>query len=1178
MEKEVDKGDESLVDTASSGPQPSVDSAEDAESSLKNVSHHPIVPRTVNGTASLQNKGAVQWNGQGLLAYAANCTVFVVDTKTVQVVQTLEFHKSVVKKILWVPYVDVRNDSSPLIQLITSDASGHVVHWDISLPTVLGAMQDGNKPVIGLEWVPGCENDLIAAALHSPYFLIIWDVKKQTKIWKKNFTDSLLSFSFDPFDRTKIAFLCPDCVLFIDDFQVGKIPASNGRKFYISHPEPLTDDVIKGRDRLKKLMKGLVVGETKPKSDEAMTISECLQLSYHKSMRHHLLLLYPRDILLIDLQINQMIGIIPVERTMPPLIQVYSARQRDVLYCLHESGSVSVKIRKKNHQALSKSPMDAAAESPKLDFGSYSTEMFVCYENKCQSEIVRQMKSNKVLGISVNPSSEKHIALFLSSGKIIFLELEQASPRNNNISRTITELITPKTPDNSNFRLLSMAVLSNINGNITIIKMCPPRTNKNKDDHIPFLAVGTTTGYVYIYNLSIGTVHKEFALHNYPVRGLAWTDLTSLITYAYSDGRKVKNELFLTDICTGYSIPFRTDKSNENPINLVRVSPLSKYFVIAINSGPFELWDLSTLTLLRTMTKKFPTVVALEWSPIYSSKSVQAKKEVETNSGLPQVKEHLVISDNESQLYHFAVNADGIKDGIKIPAVNSMPIISIAFKSNQLVRADIEGVLRIWDLKTRQAKNVPMNRGPIRYIRFAPGKFNMKLLVFFSDGFEIIKIIDDKSANPSQKVASFKLSKDSPKIIDVDWANSEFPVVAMEDGSIRILDTYLISSASQTWAYRHKDEICSPTLFPPKIIKSMQFLLCLQQWKDQPNYESFNFYEGISSEYIPRINTFLSLLDIGSDFPNLNIAEKCLRLARLLGDRQEIDLWAVALHYLQVYAARKLSENKQEMNKNEEMANVKNINEINNIEPLDTCFDYLMDSYSYQLRQLERVSLHEWKRGDYRYTQKVVEKLILLGETDRAVQLLLETDIDNPNYYSDAMKACLVATIQQTGAAQSTIKLVATNLIANGKVWEGVQLLCLIGKGLIGCKYLVSYGMWDSAVWLAKSILPPAETLEIMSKFSEHLLTQGDSFSAVLVQLSQMQFELAIQISYNQRRMPQAFLLLMSCIHFGVKINKDLRIAVQKAFIDNLKLIGYREVEKELGEKLLKCDDEDNPR
>lgn len=48
--------------------------------------------------------------------------------------------------------------------------------------------------------------------------------------------------------------------------------------------------------------------------------------------------------------------------------------------------------------------------------------------------------------------------------------------------------------------------------------------------------------------------------------------------------------------------------------------------------------------------------------------------------------------------------------------------------------------------------------------------------------------------------------------------------------------------------------------------------------------------------------------------------------------------------------------------------------------------------------------MYEWKRGDYQHTQKVVERLILLGEMDKAVQLLLETDLDNANYYTDAIK------------------------------------------------------------------------------------------------------------------------------------------------------------------------------
>lgn len=63
-----------------------------------------------------------------------------------------------------------------------------------------------------------------------------------------------------------------------------------------------------------------------------------------------------------------------------------------------------------------------------------------------------------------------------------------------------------------------------------------------------------------------------------------------------------------------------------------------------------------------------------------------------------------------------------------------------------------------------------------------------------------------------------------------------------------------------------------------------------------------------------------------------------------------------------------------------------------------------------------------------------LRSLCCCSQTDRAVQLLLETSADNPSYYCDSLKACLVTTITSSGPSQSTIKLVATNMIANGKL------------------------------------------------------------------------------------------------------------------------------------------------
>lgn len=88
-------------------------------------------------------------------------------------------------------------------------------------------------------------------------------------------------------------------------------------------------------------------------------------------------------------------------------------------------------------------------------------------------------------------------------------------------------------------------------------------------------------------------------------------------------------------------------------------------------------------------------------------------------------------------------------------------------------------------------------------------------------------------------------------------------------------------------------------------------------------------------------------------------------------------------------------------------------------------------------------------------------------------------------------RACLVATVQSTGASQSTIKLVATNLIANGSIWEGVQLLCLIGKGLDACRYLASYFRWGAAAWLARAVLAPSDASEVMRKWADHLSSLG---------------------------------------------------------------------------------------
>lgn len=124
-------------------------------------------------------------------------------------------------------------------------------------------------------------------------------------------------------------------------------------------------------------MKDLVIGESKPKyvhkvrcfltylstfcfrGDDGGIVHECLDVSYHRSLRHHVMLLYAREVLILDLHIKQTVGIVPIgDKSSSPFLQVISCKQRDVMYCLHDNGSVSVRLRKR--------PLSVASPTPSI--------------------------------------------------------------------------------------------------------------------------------------------------------------------------------------------------------------------------------------------------------------------------------------------------------------------------------------------------------------------------------------------------------------------------------------------------------------------------------------------------------------------------------------------------------------------------------------------------------------------------------------------------------------------------------------------------------------------------------------------------------------------------------------------------------------------------------------------
>ncbi|OWF51700.1 WD repeat-containing protein 11-like isoform X2 [Mizuhopecten yessoensis] len=1234
-----------------------------------------LAPKIVTGALHSQNKGACDWGWQGLLAYGCHSFVVIVDPKNVQVIQVLYKHKSNVVKVKWARENYNHDQGSPYnLRLASADASGVIVTWDVIPGQSKAEFSDGQRPIQDLEWLSNqdASHDLLVA-LHPPYSLILWNADTGTKLWKKSYTEPLLSFSFDPFNIKNVAFLGQDCIVFVDDFSITKTPSSNGKKFYISSPSSQasnlkTEGSTSSLDKkstsrnLAKRMSKMLVGEGPSKKsggdEESVTLNECLQLEFHRACRHHLILVYPREILLLDLEINQTVGIITMERTGSPFVQVLPLRQRDVMLCLHENGSITTRVRRRTNVITTPASEGVGA----FDDSPPHVSMDVAYDMRCQSDSLRVTRHSKVVGIACCPVFERSVVLIMTDSRVIFWEMLMMEPvvgvgrRSHSPLHTpgssipedisklssieklpvITGVTPPKlslcdmigqsqvmTPDNQAInrgkgvalKFVMTGLMSGVSTPITVIKMCPPLTTKNWSVYQPLLAMGSNNGTIQILHVSSGQIEREYSVHAGPVRGIEWSSLKSFISYSYPNPGQsglVKNELFLVDVSSGKITTLRGNHDQEPPIDILRISYLKQYFVICFKEKPLELWDLRSLTMLREMGKSIPRPTALEWSPshtlkilkrklltqdladseqesggIFSSKSSDvmstskssSTQEISDNTdpiGVQKVtlKEHFVFTDGEGNVYHFVVEGTSFIDATKIPAESGLGSIScIAWKGECITFGDGDGQLCIWDLKGRTSRTLPTHRGWIKKIRFAPGRGNIKFLIMYNDG---VDIWDMKGSKP-ELTGSAKSPREIAKLADAEWCGSDRVALATTNGCVYVTDLTLKNLSSPVEDWDLPGQIWCPYMLSNKGSLLLKYVLQHQPWNTDFSLQ----LEGMMEDDVDvqtAINKHLNLLDSGvTEYIGncrFGTAERCLLVARLFGDESDLLFWTVALHYLKLEklqpAMRGLNGGREQgrdryvpatkeandlvvLDNPEEVAQRHLVEQLFQDPPLERYFDTICSNTSFQKYQLDRVALHDSKRATYDHTKKCAENYGMLGQTDRAVQLLLETEPDSDQYYTDCLRACLVASIRSSGASQSTIKLVATNLIANGKLTEGVQLLCLIDKGMDACRYLQTYGAWDQAVWLAKATLGYTDCCEVLKRWVDHLCsTQVNQKSkALLVMLSLGHFPKVLEMLYGMRQFNRAACFAEACMEFGLlDMTPDTKSLVEAIFLE----------------------------
>ncbi|KNC52246.1 bromodomain and WD repeat-containing protein 2 [Thecamonas trahens ATCC 50062] len=854
------------------------------------------------------------------------------------------------------------------------------------------------------------------------------------------------------------------------------------------------------------------------------------------------------EILLFDLVLEQALCAIQLDRKRyAPLTRIYVLRNDpSLLYALHADGLVVCRSTPPNAFEYSVVWASSALRKSSVSGGPLG----------------------HVYGAAMAPLSPQRMALVTSLGAVAILDL---------IS-----------PHNASPRLALTGTHEGLTRKLSVLAVAPDGLTA---------AVGSGDGLVQLVHLGSGEVERTWAVFDTAVMGLAWASSSCLVAYtrdgtpSWADPTKLvsssgsaefANALVALNIASGRALPLRTTVTGDAaPITSLAVAASGKLIALAFARPlheTLEIWDMKSDSLLRAVSGHGP-IRALAWSPPNYDVSLTTLSAAESTllaqAASNALVEQLVFATDAHILLRYTVVAGAVHPGASIALDVTEPVTALAWSSTLIVAGTLHGSVHVLDLAHNMLHESASLHGPVTSLAFAhPASPNWaRLLVGFDGGgFGVWDALARVALNHSSRTSGLRLLASA-----LSWAG-ENPVVLSLDGMLRVLDPTL-SRASAHMSQRATTattlSLISPLTLPHHVALSLKARL--QHGLQPPELVAPPHISLVECNSDRIRSARDSLRASEANLPARLRAEllaasgpaqRALAAASFFGDQDGVEFWTVVEHYVQ--KAKQAQSGAEHAPRSQEAPAAYDLitssaspppslpledsrhggslaatdsasapssaSKASELLPLSAHHDLLQEREAVVDRDSRLLAMHTHKRGDHEFTLTKVHAHIQLGEYPAAVRMLLETPVDHPAYMVDSLKACLVSAVMSPHSFVSTVKLVATDLVSNGHVTEGVQLLCLIGKRADACRYMQSYGLWREAAWLAKIGLDEAAAAVVFSAWAEHLADAGDVDAAIGVLISLMDWHSALQLLYNRKAYSRAALLARTCVAEGLLV------------------------------------------
>ncbi|KAK9055097.1 hypothetical protein SSX86_026177 [Deinandra increscens subsp. villosa] len=581
------------------------------------------------GPPSRNNGGAADLVSTGLLAYAAGSTVPILDTRSMQLISvfpipppaaassgpltTSSSSSSVspfVTSVRWCPTTlrldvlshDPTSSHSHLL-LAAGDRQGRICLLDLrhksSSPSMF--LETDHNSKLGIQdlcWIQSRSDSWIIAALAGPSILSLFNIYTGRCFFKYDAAPEILScIKRDPFDSRHF------CVVGLKGFLLSvKVHGNVSESDVVLEELKISTDV----SELIKLERenGVVVGPAGTANNtpaSALFPTYAVKLAFSPHWRHILYVVFPRELVVFDLQYETALSRAKLPRRCGKFLDVLPDPSMVMIYCVHLDGRLTAWRPKEGEQAHDMCMMEELVPSIGTSVPSPSLLAVVISQSDATLQNVSRHFSDandtsysdkggfemdfdnpldfrdesnvicKTYLISISDDGKIWNWLLTSEGATDDVKdtpdaanVTESSKDPKSDTRVLSSSdsmkdVTKGHPSASNLSqdkltlnvlkiLMQISLVGQLHllsSMVTVLAVPSPSltaTLASGGNHpavaVPLVALGTQNGSIDIIDVSANAVAASFSVHDGVVRGLRWLGNTRLVSFSHSLGNE----------------------------------------------------------------------------------------------------------------------------------------------------------------------------------------------------------------------------------------------------------------------------------------------------------------------------------------------------------------------------------------------------------------------------------------------------------------------------------------------------------------------------------------------------------------------------------------------------------------------------------------------------------------